>query len=101
MSDWAIYGAYGYSGELAARRAAELGHRPLLLGRNAEKLAAWPVSWVFLTAPCRLTTAQGSVRRSAESQPSSTAPTVPGHLAADGRHLPSRSACSLIVLPAP
>lgn len=39
MSDWAIYGAYGYSGELAARRAVELGHRPLLLGRNAEKLA--------------------------------------------------------------
>ena len=40
VSDWAIYGAYGYSGELAARRAVELGHRPLLLGRNADRLGA-------------------------------------------------------------
>jgi short subunit dehydrogenase-like uncharacterized protein len=40
MADWAIYGATGYSGELAARRAVEIGHRPLLMGRSEVKLAA-------------------------------------------------------------
>jgi short subunit dehydrogenase-like uncharacterized protein len=39
MGDWGIYGGYGYSGELAARRAVELGHRPMLLGRDEVKLA--------------------------------------------------------------
>lgn len=35
-----IYGAYGYTGELIARRALERGHRPLLAGRQREKLTA-------------------------------------------------------------
>lgn len=38
MSDYLIYGAYGYTGELIAREAASRGQRPLLGGRNAEKL---------------------------------------------------------------
>ena len=33
-----VYGAYGYTGELIARRCQELGLRPLLAGRNEEKL---------------------------------------------------------------
>lgn len=37
---WMIYGAYGYSGTLIARAARELGMRPLLAGRNPDKLAA-------------------------------------------------------------
>lgn len=40
MGHWAIYGGYGYSGQLAARRATDLGHRPTLLGRDEAKLAA-------------------------------------------------------------
>jgi short subunit dehydrogenase-like uncharacterized protein len=41
MSDhtWMIYGAYGYTGRLVALEALRRGHRPLLAGRSAEKLA--------------------------------------------------------------
>ena len=35
---WMIYGATGYTGTLAARRAVELGLRPVLAGRNPEKV---------------------------------------------------------------
>jgi short subunit dehydrogenase-like uncharacterized protein len=35
-----IYGANGYTGELIAREAVRRGHKPVLAGRNAEKLAA-------------------------------------------------------------
>lgn len=35
---WMIYGAYGYSGELAARDAVRRGLRPVLAGRSAAKL---------------------------------------------------------------
>jgi short subunit dehydrogenase-like uncharacterized protein len=34
--DWMIYGANGYTGELAAREAARKGLKPVLAGRNAE-----------------------------------------------------------------
>jgi len=34
-----IYGAYGYTGTLVAEEAVRRGHRPLLAGRSAEKLA--------------------------------------------------------------
>jgi short subunit dehydrogenase-like uncharacterized protein len=37
---WMIYGANGYTGELAAREAARRGLRPVLAGRNAEAVAA-------------------------------------------------------------
>ena len=33
-----IYGAYGYTGELIARRAVEAGQRPVLAGRDPERL---------------------------------------------------------------
>jgi short subunit dehydrogenase-like uncharacterized protein len=35
VSAWLLYGANGYTGELIARRAAALGHRPILAGRSA------------------------------------------------------------------
>lgn len=38
MTGWAIYGATGYSGGLAARHAVERGENPLLLGRSIDKL---------------------------------------------------------------
>ena len=38
-SRWLIYGAYGYTGELIARLAAEQGLAPVLSGRSADKLA--------------------------------------------------------------
>lgn len=38
MSNWLIYGAYGYSGELTARAAVEQGLKPILAGRSADKL---------------------------------------------------------------
>ena len=33
---WLLYGANGYTGELVARAACGLGHRPILAGRNAD-----------------------------------------------------------------
>lgn len=39
MHDFILYGAYGYTGKLITRLAGEYGLRPLLAGRNAEKLA--------------------------------------------------------------
>ena len=38
MSDFLIYGAYGYTGSLISREAARRGLRPILAGRSAEKL---------------------------------------------------------------
>ena len=38
-SGWMIYGAYGYTGALVAEEAVRRGHRPLLAGRAAHKLA--------------------------------------------------------------
>lgn len=35
---WLIYGANGYTGELAAREAVRRGHRPVLAGRRREAL---------------------------------------------------------------
>jgi short subunit dehydrogenase-like uncharacterized protein len=40
MQQWMIYGANGYTGELIAREAVRRGHRPILGGRNAEKIDA-------------------------------------------------------------
>jgi saccharopine dehydrogenase (NAD+, L-lysine-forming) len=37
---WLIYGANGYTGELAARLARGLGHRPVLAGRSADSVCA-------------------------------------------------------------
>jgi short subunit dehydrogenase-like uncharacterized protein len=38
MTDFLLYGAYGYTGRLITRRAQEVGLTPLLCGRNAGKL---------------------------------------------------------------
>lgn len=35
---WLLYGATGYTGTLIAEQAVKRGHRPILAGRNAEKL---------------------------------------------------------------
>jgi short subunit dehydrogenase-like uncharacterized protein len=43
MTMWMIYGANGYTGELAAREAARRGLDPILAGRNAEAVAALAV----------------------------------------------------------
>jgi short subunit dehydrogenase-like uncharacterized protein len=40
MSEWMIYGANGYSGELIAREAVRQGLRPILAGRNAKQIIA-------------------------------------------------------------
>jgi short subunit dehydrogenase-like uncharacterized protein len=37
-ADFVLYGAYGYTGKLITRFAADYGVRPLLAGRNADKL---------------------------------------------------------------
>lgn len=36
---WMIYGASGYTGQLLAEEAARRGHKPVLAGRSAEKVA--------------------------------------------------------------
>lgn len=40
MSTWLLYGAYGFTGKLIIEEALARGHRPLLGGRNADKLIA-------------------------------------------------------------
>ena len=37
-SNWMIYGAYGFTGELIARHAVDAGHSPILAGRDAHKV---------------------------------------------------------------
>lgn len=37
--NWMIYGAYGYTGKLVVEEALRRGHRPVLAGRSASKLA--------------------------------------------------------------
>jgi short subunit dehydrogenase-like uncharacterized protein len=37
---WLLYGANGYTGDLAARLAASRGHRPILAGRSADGVCA-------------------------------------------------------------
>ncbi len=37
--NWMLYGATGYTGQLVAEEAVRRGHRPVLAGRSAEKLA--------------------------------------------------------------
>jgi short subunit dehydrogenase-like uncharacterized protein len=39
-SDWMIYGANGYTGQLVAEEAVARGMRPILAGRNGEAVAA-------------------------------------------------------------
>ena len=40
MPDFLICGSYGYTGSLLVEQALKSGFRPLLAGRDAEKLAA-------------------------------------------------------------
>ena len=37
---WMLYGANGYTGELIAREAVARGSRPILAGRNRERIEA-------------------------------------------------------------
>lgn len=39
-SEWLIYGAYGYTGELISRLACERGMQPILAGRSAKRTQA-------------------------------------------------------------
>lgn len=39
MTQWLIYGAYGFTGQLIVAEALRRGHRPVLAGRNAAKVA--------------------------------------------------------------
>jgi short subunit dehydrogenase-like uncharacterized protein len=47
MSNFLIYGANGYTGELITRFAAEKGLKPILAGRNAEKVEALAKQYGF------------------------------------------------------
>ena len=38
-STWMIYGAYGYTGRLIVEESVRRGYKPILAGRNANKLA--------------------------------------------------------------
>ncbi|MFP4229355.1 MAG: saccharopine dehydrogenase family protein [Salinivenus sp.] len=62
-----LYGAYGYTGRLIARRALEQGHRPVLAGRNEAKLRpvasslGLPARTVGLSDASRLRSVLGEV----------------------------------------
>ncbi|MBT3711833.1 MAG: saccharopine dehydrogenase, partial [Anaerolineae bacterium] len=38
MTNFLIYGSYGYTGNLITKLAVERGHRPILAGRDEKKL---------------------------------------------------------------
>ncbi|MCB9422946.1 MAG: saccharopine dehydrogenase NADP-binding domain-containing protein [Ardenticatenaceae bacterium] len=38
MNNWLLYGAYGYTGRLIIEEAVQRGHKPVLAGRNKDKL---------------------------------------------------------------
>lgn len=38
MDNWLLYGAYGYTGQLVIAEAVQRGHKPVLAGRNKDKL---------------------------------------------------------------
>ena len=51
LHNWMIYGAYGYTGKLVVEEALRRGHRPVLAGRSASKLA--PLAQIYdLEAIC-------------------------------------------------
>ncbi len=52
--DFLLYGAYGYTGRLIVRYAVQYGLKPLLSGRNAEKLEATAREFGLEYAPCSL-----------------------------------------------
>ncbi|MFO8100116.1 MAG: saccharopine dehydrogenase NADP-binding domain-containing protein [Salinibacter sp.] len=62
-----LYGAYGYTGRLIARRALAQGHRPVLAGRNEAALRplaaslGLPARTVRLSDPSRLRSVLGEV----------------------------------------
>lgn len=49
-----LYGAYGFTGRLIVAEALNRGHRPLLAGRNVEKLAALAEPYGLAWTPVRL-----------------------------------------------
>ncbi len=54
MTNFLIYGPYGYTGNLIAGLAIQRGHKPLLAGRNAQKLAAQAAELALLHRVLRL-----------------------------------------------
>jgi len=38
LNNWLLYGAYGYTGRLIIEEAVQRGHKPVLAGRNKDKL---------------------------------------------------------------
>jgi short subunit dehydrogenase-like uncharacterized protein len=68
MSNWLLYGAYGYTGARIARLAVERGERPTLAGRNPDATATLaaelglPYCALGLDDPARLREALGGFR---------------------------------------
>ena len=61
-SRWMLYGATGYTGTLIAEEAVRRGHRPLLAGRSADKLAALGARLALPTVAVGLDDAAGMLR---------------------------------------
>ncbi len=66
MSTFMIYGAYGYTGALLAEEAVRRGHRPLLAGRDGQRLR--PLAESLGLAWMALDLADGPALRQAVSQ---------------------------------
>ena len=54
MGAWVIYGAYGYTGELVVRMAADAGLKPILAGRREEALRPLGERYGFDIVPVSL-----------------------------------------------
>jgi len=56
---WVLYGAYGYTGTLIARRARQLGLRPILAGRDPDRLAQLATELALPSVVCDLDDPRG------------------------------------------
>jgi len=92
MSNWMIYGANGYTGQLIAREAVKRGHKRSLRRRSAAALEPLAGELSLPPGPSRSTIWKGSTARSMASLPSFTARGRSSTRARDGRGLPSKEA---------
>ena len=99
---WMIYGANGYTGELAAREAVARGLRPVLAGRNAaavRRAGARARSSTAAPSPSTIRPRRRARHRRHDRRAPLRRP-VRAHQQADGRGLPGGAAPTISTSPA-
>ena len=66
MGNWLLYGAYGYTGRLILAEATSRGHRPVLAGRDADRLRSLAEEVRLPWVACELGDGEGLERALAD-----------------------------------